>query len=85
MKTLEVNQTKESPYVYFNGQEGVFKLEGRSTIQDDNFFFEFYIPIINFLEEYKQVALAKSVFYFKIDYLDERSCNFYFAENLAKL
>ncbi|EAY26355.1 SiaC family regulatory phosphoprotein [Microscilla marina] len=75
---LELPKTKETPYICFNADKGIFKIEGKSTIREDELFFAFYRPVVDFLEGYKQIALPKSVFYFDIEYLDERSNGFYF-------
>lgn len=75
---LEYAKTDEMPYVYFNAKEGIFKIEGVSTTQDDELFYAFYSPILDFLDGYKQKALPKSTFYFDLEYLDDRSYGFYF-------
>ncbi|OJJ14175.1 hypothetical protein BKI52_43665 [marine bacterium AO1-C] len=77
-KSLEQEKTKDTPYVFFDASQGEFKISGRSIINDDQFFFDFYQPIIDYLEEYRKVALPKSTFYFDIEYLDSRSWGFYF-------
>jgi len=75
---LEYQKTAESPYVYFDAQKGIFKIEGRSTIENDTHFFNFYIPMIKYLKNYENEPISESRFYFDIEYLDERSNNFYF-------
>ncbi len=50
MNKLEIKETTNTPYVLFDHESKIFKIEGKSFPEDNK---EFYSPILKWLEEYK--------------------------------
>jgi hypothetical protein len=78
------HKTQNTPFVHFNAQEGIFELIGRLTVEDDKSLFDFVMPLINYLDEYRKNIQVVSIFLFHIEYLDAIS-NIFFYDIIRKI
>jgi len=83
MKSLRKEGTKTTPSVILdpNLDNPIFEISGRS-IPDD--LFNFYNPILNWLDEYFKNPLPKTIFDFKLEYFNTASSK-YLLDILLKL
>jgi hypothetical protein len=70
MKPLILEATEDTPEVYFNPAEGIFRL-AKSSLPENAIMF--YKPIIEWLKEYGNNPNPKTVFDFDIEYLNTAS------------
>ena len=70
MKLFNVEQTEKSPKVVLDCENNMFLLKGTSITNDAE---EFYKPIIDWLEEYKNSNDKPLVFDFELDFFNIRS------------
>ncbi len=71
MKTqISYKPTDESPLVELNGENGIFQFEGRSMPEDA---FNFFKPVIEWLEEYVEDPKDSTTANFKMDYFNSGS------------
>jgi hypothetical protein len=61
MGNLIINATNETPEVNFNGENGLFKISGKSYPENVN---NFYKPIFEYIEIYKQNPALKTTIEF---------------------
>ena len=59
MEALSIEGTAKTPSVKFDGQEGVIEIKGRSIPANS---IEFYKPLVEWLEEYRNESLVTDVF-----------------------
>ncbi|HAG16598.1 MAG TPA: nuclear pore complex subunit [Bacteroidales bacterium] len=81
MKELVLNGTKQTPSVNFNAVSGMLELSGRSIPENS---FEFYNPLIEWLNEYTTVALDLTKIKVYLEYFNTSSSK-YILEVLKKL
>jgi hypothetical protein len=81
MKELVLNGTKQTPSVNFNAASGMLELSGRSIPENS---FEFYNPLIEWLNEYTAVALDLTKIKVYLEYFNTSSSK-YILEVLKKL
>lgn len=70
VKKLEIEATPKTPMVDFDPESGVLKLEGRSIPENA---FQFYEPILQWLDEYVNNAPPSTELVFKLDYFNTSS------------
>lgn len=70
MNKLELKETTNTPHVLFDHQSKVFVIEGKSFPEDNK---EFYGPILNWLEEYKNLKPATFELLINLYYLSSSS------------
>jgi len=51
MERIKIQASKETPFALFDGNKGVLKIQGRSTLEDPR---NFYNEIIDGIDEYKK-------------------------------
>lgn len=70
MEPIIIEGTPKTPTVRFDSGEGIFKLEGRSIPENS---VEFYKPLVDWLESYKESPLPKTVVEVKLEYFNTSS------------
>ena len=70
MEPIIIEGTPKTPTVRFDSSEGVFKLEGRSIPENS---VEFYKPLVDWLENYKDTPLQQTVVEVKLEYFNTSS------------
>ena len=76
MKNLEIEATKYTPKIDFNAQNKIINIIGKSYPENT---FEFYKPIIKWIEEYfKNIQNEKTVINLDLEYLNSSSLKAYF-------
>jgi hypothetical protein len=70
MNRLEIPEGGNTPYILFDPEAGVFKIEGKSFPEDSK---EFYRVLIQWLEEYKKNLPAVFRLDFNLFYLSSSS------------
>jgi hypothetical protein len=77
MENLVLNETEDTPSVILDIDNKEYVIEGRSLPEDA---MSFYLPIINWLKEFKKTDVDNMVFNFKLDYFNTAS-----AKQVSKL
>ena len=70
MDSIKLEKTDSTPYVLFNGDEGIFEISGRSIPEDAS---SFYFPLIDYLDNYKKNPAEKTTFTFYLEYINSIS------------
>jgi len=70
MEPIIIEGTPKTPTVKFDSGEGIFKLEGRSIPENS---VEFYKPLVDWLESYKEHPLPKTTVEVKLEYFNTSS------------
>jgi hypothetical protein len=70
MDPIIIEGTPKTPTVRFDSGEAVFKLEGRSIPENS---VEFYKPLVDWLESYKDTPLQETVVEVKLEYFNTSS------------
>lgn len=70
MERLEIPATEDTPEVCFDKSNSVFRLAERSYPEDA---FEFYQPILKWVENYTSAPNESTKFEFKLDYFNTTS------------
>ena len=70
MEPIIIEGSPKTPTVHFDANEGVFKLEGRSIPENS---VEFYKPLVDWLDKYKEGPLPKTVVEIKLEYFNTSS------------
>ena len=70
MDPIIIEGTPKTPTVRFDSVEAVFKLEGRSIPENS---VEFYKPLVDWLESYKDTPLQETVVEVKLEYFNTSS------------
>jgi hypothetical protein len=70
MNPIIIEGTPKTPAVRFDSQQGIFEIKGRSIPENS---VEFYKPIIDWLEAYKDEPLQKTVVDVKLEYFNTSS------------
>ena len=81
MEKLIIEGTKQSPYVDFNADSGKLELSGRSIPENS---FEFYNPLLEWLENYAKNPKSETVLKVYLEYFNTSSSK-YILEVLKKL
>ncbi len=67
---IEILATDESPYILFNPEEGLLRIEGKSLPENTT---EFYGPLDNAVRKYVQEPHSKTSIQMKMNYLNSSS------------
>jgi len=70
MEVINIKGTEDTPNVILDKENGKFEISGRSLPEDVNMFFE---PIMDWIDEYSEEPLDKTVFDFKLEYFNTAS------------
>jgi len=70
MEPIIIEGTPKTPTVHFDSSQGVFKLEGRSIPENS---VEFYKPLVDWLDKYKESPLPKTTVEVKLEYFNTSS------------
>lgn len=70
MEPIIIEGTPKTPYIQFDASKGVFEIKGRSIPENS---VEFYRPLVDWLELYKEAPLAKTVVTVKLEYFNTSS------------
>jgi hypothetical protein len=81
MNNLRIDGSKQTPEIDFNGQTGILKISGRSIPENT---FEFFNPILLWLDTYSAEKPAKVVAKVKLEYFNTSSSK-YILEVLKRL
>ena len=70
MEKLRIEQTDDCPFVILDKENGRFEISGKSLPED---VIEFYLPVLNWLRNYKNEPSEKTEFNFKLIYFNTAS------------
>jgi hypothetical protein len=70
MKPIIIEGTPKTPSVKFDSDEGVFEIKGRSIPENS---VEFYKPLVDWLDSYKESPLTKTVVDIRLEYFNTSS------------
>jgi hypothetical protein len=70
MDILKINGRKDTPYVCFDEETGIFEISGRSLPEDA---IKFYSPILKWIEEYVRSPRVVNTLNFKFMYINTAS------------
>lgn len=70
MKVLKLEATEDTPFVFFDGQNGVFEISKRSLPENAIVFYE---QLIIFINDYKTLPANETKINFHFDYLNTSS------------
>ncbi|MDF1546235.1 MAG: DUF1987 domain-containing protein [Bacteroidales bacterium] len=70
MQVIKIKGSDDTPNVILDKENGIFEISGRSLPEDVAAFYE---PILDWLEEYTEDPLEKTVFNFKLEYFNTAS------------
>lgn len=73
MNNLNIEGTKQTPKIIFNAGAGVLEISGRSIPENT---FEFFNPVLNWLDEYAQEAPDNTVINVKLEYFNTSSSKY---------
>jgi len=73
-KDLIIRETDKTPYINFNASTGLLQFHGYSLPENS---FEFYIPVINWLEKYIEAPNSKTQFDFRLIVVNTSSSKMY--------
>jgi len=81
MENLLIDGTRQTPEINFDAASGILKLDGRSIPENT---FEFFTPVLNWLDEFASVAPSKVVAKINLEYFNTSSSK-YILEILKRL
>ena len=67
---INLEKTKNSPEIILDKGASIFKIAGRSIVEDPK---EFYTPIYNWLKDYIKAPLKETNFVFDLEYFNSSS------------
>lgn len=70
MKPIIIEGTPKTPTIRFDVSEGIFEIKGRSIPENS---VEFYKPLIDWLDDYKETPLDKTVVNIRLEYFNTSS------------
>lgn len=70
MEPIIIEGTPKTPTIKFDAREGVFEIKGRSIPENS---VEFYKPLNEWLDQYMQVPLDKTVVNIRLEYFNTSS------------
>jgi len=70
MEVISITGAQDTPAVLLDRENGKFEISGKSFPADVG---QFYKPILDWLEEYAQNPIPKTVFVMKMDYFNTAS------------
>lgn len=81
MDNLKIEGTRQTPEIDFDAASGILKLDGRSIPENT---FEFFTPVLNWLDEYTSNTPEKTVAKINLEYFNTSSSK-YILEILKRL
>lgn len=73
MKELLIEKTFSSPYVSFNPESGIMRMEGRAIPEDPG---EIFIEIFKWIDEYFDHPVPQTKFEFQLEYINSGSSKY---------
>lgn len=70
MGPIKIKETEDTPAIILDADREIFEISGRSLPEDVNLFYE---PVLNWLDEYKNQTLEKTLFIFRLTYFNTAS------------
>jgi hypothetical protein len=70
MEPIIIDGTPKTPTVKFDSAEGIFEIKGRSIPENS---VEFYKPLVDWLDIYKESPLTKTVVNIRLEYFNTSS------------
>ncbi|MGD1841457.1 MAG: DUF1987 domain-containing protein [Thermonemataceae bacterium] len=70
MENINIDATSKTPRVSFNYHTGILEITGRSIPENS---YQFYEPLLEWLDKYQETPKDKSIFTFKLDYFNTSS------------
>ncbi|HPY68085.1 MAG TPA: DUF1987 domain-containing protein [Bacteroidales bacterium] len=70
MEPIKIEGTPKTPTVRFDSSAGVFEIRGRSIPENS---VEFYKPIVDWLDSYKENPLPKTIVNIRLEYFNTSS------------
>lgn len=70
MQILNLEGTEDTPKIILDKNNGIFEISGRSLPEDSA---EFFQPVLDWLDEYKEAANPATEFVFKLEYFNTAS------------
>ncbi len=70
MEPIIIEGTPKTPTVKFDSAQGIFEIKGRSIPENS---VEFYKPLVDWLESYKESPLPKTVVNIRLEYFNTSS------------
>ncbi len=70
MNVLCLEGTEDTPKIVLDKHNGIFEISGRSLPEDAA---EFYLPVLNWLDEYSEAKNEVTNFTFKLEYFNTSS------------
>jgi len=70
MEIIFLEGTEDTPKILLDQKNGIFEISGRSLPEDSA---EFYKPVLEWLEKYKQNPNAQTNWVFKLEYFNTAS------------
>jgi len=70
MQAIKIKGSDDTPNVILDRDNGIFEISGRSLPEDVAAFYE---PILEWLEDYAEEPLEKTIFNFKLEYFNTAS------------
>jgi len=73
MDALLIEATIQTPYICFDPANGKFEISDKSLPEDAD---EFYKPVMEWFEQYKELPAEQTNFLFKLDYYNTASARY---------
>lgn len=70
MERIEIEPTPTTPRISFRPDEGYFEISGKSLPENS---FEFYKPLLDFMEAYAETPVSPTSLVFKLQYFNTSS------------
>ncbi|PWJ44691.1 DUF1987 domain-containing protein [Sediminitomix flava] len=70
MRVLNLAGTEDTPKIVLDKDNGVFEISGRSLPEDSA---EFFQPVLDWIDEYRQTSNTETRFMFKLEYFNTAS------------
>lgn len=70
MEKINLEPTPTTPKVLFDQEEGYFEISGKSLPENS---FDFYKPLLDWMDQYIEEAKEKSALVFKLEYFNTSS------------
>jgi len=70
MERIEIEPTSTTPRINFRPEEGYFEIAGKSLPENS---FEFYKPLLDFMEAYAESPVKNTSLVFKLQYFNTSS------------
>jgi hypothetical protein len=70
MNNLVIEATRKTPGIFFDVSNGIFEISGRSIPENS---YEFYKPVVDWLNDYISAPLGKTVLKVSLDYFNTSS------------